>query len=218
MKNLILILGLFMLVSCNPQEIKDPQRPDYLPQGWDTVPEAFIKSYFCNLPAGYVSYISENNKIIKFNFVSPAYIYVPPVTFTGNGGENGESQTFYIAEDIHTMYRGETDNAPYKDLDVSLGIGPNRTAVGFRASYSYNEGGPYGTSNYHSSGASLSFAMPCNPATELPLEPNKVFEYLTDTVYLKNSVFPGENVFVIVRGKGIVSFLDDDGVRWTLQE
>ncbi|MDR0830889.1 MAG: hypothetical protein LBN95_12400 [Prevotellaceae bacterium] len=213
MKNLILILGLFMLVSCNPQEIKDPQRPDYLPQGWDTVPETFIKSYFCNLKEGNVRYISENNKTINFEFRSPAYIYTPPISFTGHGGENGESQTFYIDEMIDTWYWGETENAPYKDLEVSLNIGPNRNRLKWRCSYGYWNG-----NIDHESSANLSIAIPCNSETEMPLEPNKVFEYLTDTVYLKNSIFPGENVFVIVRGKGIVSFLDDEGVKWTLQE
>ncbi|MDR0830888.1 MAG: hypothetical protein LBN95_12395 [Prevotellaceae bacterium] len=211
MKNLVLLIIICLcFTACN-----QPPSGQYtnLPAGWDTVPEQLIKSYFPADSGENITYVSENGKSITFNVYDKRYNYSPCIVFEATGGENNETQEFRFPESIEVSIRSDTKESSSTTLHMGLHI-INRTTlvVGGGCDYQKDGNNKYAICRYD-------VQLETKPNSDMPKEPNKIFEYLTDSLYLTNFLKPELGVnFLMVRNVGVVWFIDDEGVKWTLQE
>jgi hypothetical protein len=164
---------------------------------WDKFPQERLNSYFPYIEEENIKFVSENNDTIKFLIKINRFTYMPLVV----GKEEYKKECGEIAETI-VLDNEEPDAANFRLLvgttnrhtiifNVVINLPNGWLLTSFQQYEEYDE-------NY------------------MPLDGNHIFTYLTDTITLCNS--QRTDVAYLVTGKGLVSFVDKDGVEWRAVE
>ncbi len=224
MKKYILVLGTFVLFAlvlfqCKPEppvvENEFCMPADWLPMDTDYVYESYIPK---SLTYRKATYISENNEQRTFDAgyeYENIFVYentccqdFPPGAMTQKNESISCENNKRYKNDVHKVllsFRFWTTNRYnfiadyyYEDLDTSYKQGSNYLDYSTRAIFEKEFG---------------------HDADYKPTNPNAVIDFFknTDTIYMKN-LDDKQTKAVLVKGKGLIWFIDHKGVKWTLRE
>ncbi len=205
MKKFILVLSVAMAIfACKPTNPVNSNT--CLPDGWQPLDTARIKSYFFDSNRQSVVYISQNGK----NMILPKDTYDCDYTNTFcdksdyDPDPDGGASSGVPYEDF-SIYSRYYDLEKQINLQISSSL-DQRLSLNFKFKFQGYLG-------------SFRVEMENDPQQSQgigwPKNPEEYKTHLTDTIQLKNS---GIVVGELVAGRGLIWFTDKDGVKWTLQE
>lgn len=200
-KKIFLTLGLIVLVfGCVKKVLVDNNTG--LPFGWQAMPLEKIKKYFPVAASETVTYVSENGvsrqyKCIDFDF---KYFNDFGVCYSACS-KCSPSEHFNIGSEFNST-TGDV-------LRYSISVVGNRTLLGIR--YKNNDLLGNLEKEFENDKAK-------NMGMGWAKNPNEFIDYLTDTIEIPGRDNPQKIMGILVLGKGLVWFTDEDGVKWTLKE
>ncbi len=192
-KKIFLTLGLIVLVlGCVKKVLVDNNTG--LPFGWQAMPLEKIKKYFPVSASETVTYVSENGVSRQYKCVDFDFDYF------NNLGECysacskcSQYELFHISSNFNST-TGEL-------LKYYITTGVNRTNL---------------TVGYNNNVLEKEFEE--DSSKDWAKNPNEFIDYLTDTIEIPGRDNPQKIMGILVLGKGLVWFTDEDGVKWTLKE
>ncbi len=192
-KKIFLTLGLIVLVlGCVKKVLVDNNTG--LPFGWQAMPLEKIKKYFPVSASETVTYVSENGVSRQYKCVDFDFDYF------NNLGECysacskcSQYELFHISSNFNS-----TTGEPLK---YYITTGVNRTNL---------------TVGYNNNVLEKEFEE--DSSKDWAKNPNEFIDYLTDTIEIPGRDNPQKIMGILVLGKGLVWFTDEDGVKWTLKE
>ncbi len=186
-------LGLIVLVfGCVKKVLVDNNTG--LPFGWQAMPLEKIKKYFPVSASETVTYVSENGVSRQYKCVDFDFDYF------NNLGECysacskcSQYELFHISSNFNSTTG--------KPLKYYITTGVNRTNL--KVGYNNNV---------------LEKEFEEDSSKDWAKNPNEFIDYLTDTIEIPGRDNPQKIMGILVLGKGLVWFTDEDGVKWTLKE
>ncbi|MDR1543724.1 MAG: hypothetical protein LBS50_04805 [Prevotellaceae bacterium] len=167
---------------------------------WNKFPSEKFFSYSDNMELNnIVQFISENNERIQFSIdyavANNIFLEIPPEQST-HRFSTGELLDFRIYDGISTenwtfFLSAEVYNRYFLLFHLQINLPDIKQDAQFYRETPYDE-------NY------------------MPYNSDEIATYLTDTINMYNR--QGEYVAKLVAGKGLVSFTDENGVKWNVVE
>ncbi|MDR0830826.1 MAG: hypothetical protein LBN95_12080 [Prevotellaceae bacterium] len=162
---------------------------------WNQFPKEQFKNYFPYDLGTTIKFVSENNEIIEFPIKTNSFQY-DPVIAAMDKKLRGECAVITILDSENVLTPTLFISAYIRNRHTLLiGFDITLPSERFRCQF---------------------VAFEEVDEENMPLDPNHIFTYLTDTVVMHNRNF--EDVAYLVAGKGLVSFVDKDGVEWRAAE
>lgn len=215
-KVLFLYALLFALMGCSHNAPRPDVNPETcLPEGWQPMPQDRVKAYIPFNDGDKALYISDNGDSLVLMFDHYQFVY---------------RNTFC------DIIRPGSEALPYESIGVSI-MFSNRDEkingyisfymcqrVFLAAFFHFTDSDVAGDSD----GIAADFREELANDESLdqgagwPRYPNEFVEHLTDTIVLKNGYNPTgpetETYALLVSGRGIIWFVDSNGVKWHLQD
>jgi hypothetical protein len=185
-KKYLLILLLLVLFGCDNR---------YETRKWSKFPDERFKNYFPYNIGETVKFVSENNEQIEFSIKINTFQYEPNI-LTIDKKLRGELAVINIFDNENVLAPTFFIYAYIRNRHTLL--------IGFDIALPSEIFG------------CQSVAYEDVDEENIPLDPNHIFTYLTDTIIMHNRNF--EDAAILVAGKGLVSFVDKDGVKWETAE
>ncbi|MDR2684587.1 MAG: hypothetical protein LBB53_04310 [Prevotellaceae bacterium] len=188
MKKIFFLISIVLLFS-------NCDRNVYKTYNWGKFPIEQFESYFPCSEGETIKFASENFDTIAididaFNIFNTAFQVCKEEYKAQSFGENVNYQILDLVNN-NSAYRfsllGHVINRHYISFSAEIYCGLN-VEVSFNKYLPFDE-------NY------------------MPYDENEIFTYLTDTITLRNTT--KGNIAFLVSGKGLVSFTDNDGMKWT---
>lgn len=208
---LFLMLCILLFTGCCKRVSINPQTG--LPWGWEPMPHERIKSYFPIEEGKFVTYISENGKSKTFKCINAYYEY------SNTFGECYSFNKCAPNEDLDATVRFQylNENSIKEYLEYHIISFANRTHFSlFYIDYLYRD--KKDDNERCGGGIYKMFEIDKSMWTTWPKNPNEFMSYFIDTIVLPKHNQPEKTMGILVAGKGLVWFTDEDGVKWTLKE
>ncbi len=186
-------LGLIVLVfGCVKKVLVDNNTG--LPFGWQAMPLEKIKKYFPVSASETVTYVSENGVSRQYKCVDFDFDYF------NNLGECYSACSKCLQYE-HFHISSNFNSTTGEPLKYYITTGVNRTNL--KVGYNNN---------------ALEKEFEEDSSKDWAKNPNEFIDYLTDTIEIPGRDNPQKIMGILVLGKGLVWFTDEDGVKWTLKE
>lgn len=180
----VIILSSLLLLGCNRNDVYKKE------QIWNKFPyeKFFSYAYYQNHS---LEFISQNNTTISFFITniheSNDFVFSSPEIYGyGFRASTGEVFNFNHSSRYFSL-SGEVYNRYYFGIGFYVDL-------------------PYIKQDAH-----YSVTLPYD-SLYMPINPDLMATYITDTIKLEDN--KGNKVATVVAGKGLVSFIDDKGVKW----